>query len=537
MATISGEWKLNDTLTFPSGAFSQDVNFMSSGFLCAKMRYGIESVGSSNYAFDFVTPQNGYVRVYYDKNDSYSSPAYQYVSFAGGEQEVSDTFYAWFTTNATRVTTSYGYALYNGVRLPKLPNGLLTQYPYVFIGLVQSKGSYQILASKTPMYFADNKITRPNNDTEPFLHCNADALIWRVGTSGNYHWDVDADRIIIWSNHDIPNGSATATDIYFKGTEPVPIEEEPDTAKTLITYNGNEIATLEAGQTAIFPEGKKATDEVTITFGANGSITYKGVTTEVEKGKTARLLFKGKKFGSDVVIALEEAEEEEANYLTFSSPSSFTLAVNNAKKNWNGTIEYSTDTSTWNVWDGETTLSADGGKLYLRGTGNTRLSYGTSSGRWALSGSNIACEGNIENLLDYVTVAKGEHPPMHEYCYQYLFYGAVSLISAPVLPATTLSRCCYYYMFGGCTNLQSLPALPATKLADECYCGMFYNCEKIKISTAQTEEYKTAYRIPVSGTATTATDCFNTMFAKTGGTFTDTPSINTTYYTSNEVVY
>lgn len=85
--------------------------------------------------------------------------------------------------------------------------------------------------------------------------------------------------------------------------------QEGNTPKTTITYNESEIASLEAGQTAIFPEGKKATDDVSITFGANGSITYKGVTTEVEKGKTARLLFKGKKLATDVVIALEKNEE------------------------------------------------------------------------------------------------------------------------------------------------------------------------------------------------------------------------------------
>ena len=45
-------------------------------------------------------------------------------------------------------------------------------------------------------------------------------------------------------------------------------------------------------------------------------------------------------------------------YLTFSSPSSFTLSVKGATKGWNGTLEYSTDTSTWSAWDGTTTLSS-----------------------------------------------------------------------------------------------------------------------------------------------------------------------------------
>lgn len=62
---------------------------------------------------------------------------------------------------------------------------------------------------------------------------------------------------------------------------------------------------------------------------------------------------------------------------------------------------------------------------------------------------------------------------------------------------------------------------------------MFQSCTKIKLSSTQTEEYTVEYRIPSSGTATTGTNSLNNMFAYTGGTFTGTPSINTTYYLSN----
>ena len=93
-------------------------------------------------------------------------------------------------------------------------------------------------------------------------------------------------------------------------------------------------------------------------------------------------------------------------------------------------------------------------------------------------------------------------------------------------------------MFVGCTSLTSAPELPATMLADGCYYRMFAGCTKIKLSTTKTGEYQTAYRIPTSGTGTTATNAFYDMFADTGGTFKGTPSINTTYYlsTSNTVV-
>ena len=103
-------------------------------------------------------------------------------------------------------------------------------------------------------------------------------------------------------------------------------------------------------------------------------------------------------------------------YLTFKSPSSFTLKVNNTTKNWDGTLEYSTNASTWTAWDGTTTLSSStsgsSNFLYLRGTGNTRITGSSSNYKWVLNGNNIKCSGNIENLLDYATVTSGNHPTM-----------------------------------------------------------------------------------------------------------------------------
>ena len=328
-------------------------------------------------------------------------------------------------------------------------------------------------------------------------------------------------------------------------------------------------------------------------------------------------------------------------YLTFSSPSSFTLKVNDTTKHWDGTLEYSTDTSNWSTWDGATTLSsATSGSdnvLYLRGTGNTVITGDNNSYKWVLTGSDIACTGNIENLLDYATVESGNHPTMANYCYRYMFrdctsltrapalsattlstycysnmfqgctgltqapalpattladdcyndmfYGCTGLTQAPALPATTLKKYCYQSMFRACTSLTQAPALPATTLADYCYNDMFYSCtsltqapalpattlknycyqgmfydctsltqvpalsatklknycyrymfqgcSKIKLSSTQTDEYTQEYRIPSSGTGTTATNALTYMFISTGGTFTGTPAINTTYYLSN----
>ena len=117
-------------------------------------------------------------------------------------------------------------------------------------------------------------------------------------------------------------------------------------------------------------------------------------------------------------------------------------------------------------------------------------------------------------------------------CYRSMFEACTALTHAPDLPATTLADNCYNGMFSGCTALAKIPALPATTLANYCYAFMFLDCTGIRLSSTKTGEYTQEYRIPSSGSGTTATDALTDIFAATGGTFTGTPEINTTYYLS-----
>ena len=165
-------------------------------------------------------------------------------------------------------------------------------------------------------------------------------------------------------------------------------------------------------------------------------------------------------------------------YLSFIGNEDFTLKTNNTTKNWDGTLEYSTDAITWNTWNG-TEISSVGSKLYLRGTGNTKITGNSNNYRFIFTGTNalkIACKGNIENLLDYETVSSGGRPTMAESCYYGMFNSCTSLTTAPALPATTLATSCYNSMFRGCTSLTTAPELPATTLGLECYRNMFYKC-------------------------------------------------------------
>ena len=118
-------------------------------------------------------------------------------------------------------------------------------------------------------------------------------------------------------------------------------------------------------------------------------------------------------------------------------------------------------------------------------------------------------------------------------CYEGMFDYCTGLTTAPELPATTLAEYCYYYMFCDCTGLTTAPALPATTLAKSCYERMFQGCTGIKLSTTQADEYNYVYRIPSSGTGEKADEALSNMFKNTGGAFTGTPNINTTYYTND----
>ena len=241
-------------------------------------------------------------------------------------------------------------------------------------------------------------------------------------------------------------------------------------------------------------------------------------------------------------------------YLTFRSASSFSLRTGNTLKNWDGTIEYSTDAENWTVWSGTTTLTASqsGGEyfLYLRGTNNTKITGSSSSNyKWVFpTGNNIYCEGDIETLRGY----DENLPGMASQCYRYMFYGCSALASAPILsataltercydsmfkdctgltappelPATTLALYCYYGMFSGCTSLKSLPELPATTLVNYCYWDMFNGCSSLEVNLSGAG---VPWSLP-SGINTSGLSLWNyDMLKGTGGDFTGNPTVGTIY--------
>ena len=134
--------------------------------------------------------------------------------------------------------------------------------------------------------------------------------------------------------------------------------------------------------------------------------------------------------------------------LEFRSPSSFTIQVSNTTKNWDGTIQYSADKSTWNIWDGTTTLTSVASnnmyRLYIRGSGNTIVGGNANTYRWIITGTDVTITGDIRTLLDFQDPV---NTTMANYCFSYLFYQNNSIITCPDFPAMTLSDYCYQYCF------------------------------------------------------------------------------------------
>lgn len=207
------------------------------------------------------------------------------------------------------------------------------------------------------------------------------------------------------------------------------------------------------------------------------------------------------------------------------------------------TVQYSKNGGPWTTMDSATTISvAEGDKIQFKGYNSGYFYYDGDEGAYIGNNliSTVDCNvyGNIMSLTngnnfenadtvdehtfyslfyDYseetsfrVVNAKNLKLPattLADFCYENMFYGCTSLITAPELPATTLAQSCYSQMFYGCTSLTIAPALPAITLANSCYNNMFSGCTslnyiKAMFTTTPSSDYTAGW---VDGVAATGT--------------------------------
>lgn len=258
-------------------------------------------------------------------------------------------------------------------------------------------------------------------------------------------------------------------------------------------------------------------------------------------------------------------------YLMFCADGAFTLHTWDNAQHWDGTIQYSTDKTTWSSWNGSSISCSSDNKLYLRGVNNTHVCTDTSNSAFRMDGSTynvMECTGNIEMLLDYETAIAGNHPTTADYAFNCMFYGASRLISAPDIECPTLlNNACYSMfeectslqvppkilstkanlqtfrrMFFGCTSLHTLPKIYVTEYSSlsgkvNMFTVMFNGCTNIKVYNTTDVSHPYEWSIPVSGTTNvTNTANYDSILSGTGGDLISTFYPNRIYYTDHQPV-
>lgn len=123
-------------------------------------------------------------------------------------------------------------------------------------------------------------------------------------------------------------------------------------------------------------------------------------------------------------------------------------------------------------------FSQSGDIVYFKGT-NARLSFVDTSKytTFVIDGAKAYAGGTVQSLVDGV----GESETAIQMS---RLFASANIISAPDLPATTLSRSCYEGIFDGCQYLVQGTYLPATRAAENCYKNMYKSCSALTYANA-----------------------------------------------------
>jgi hypothetical protein len=121
---------------------------------------------------------------------------------------------------------NHSYYLYNGVPLPAIPADALTKYPCAAMRKNLTTGHYDLILSPSVLYWENGGLSLPSDTCKWYrveIASIASATEWSFYTDYNSVIGITTPRPLVWSNHDIRLGSATAEEIYFSATAPVPI--------------------------------------------------------------------------------------------------------------------------------------------------------------------------------------------------------------------------------------------------------------------------------------------------------------------------
>ena len=171
-------------------------------------------------------------------------------------------------------------------------------------------------------------------------------------------------------------------------------------------------------------------------------------------------------------------------------------------------VSYSFDKINWVTWDYSNITLNEDQTVWMKGNNpngfNTSMNFDYRK-RFSMTGT-IEANGSVQSLL-YEDNYKNNYIIPNNSCFNALFYNCRGLITAPELPATSITPYCYTDMFSNCRSLTTAPQLPAMTLAVSCYYRMFDTCKSLT-------------QIPQLQATTLAQGCYANMF-------TDCTSITT----------
>lgn len=246
---------------------------------------------------------------------------------------------------------------------------------------------------------------------------------------------------------------------------------------------------------------------------AGGKVLIGGTAYDITKGKTmiggtAYDITAGKTLVGGTAYDIKfNASSDDNPFLTFQSSSDFTIqTTTGTSSEWDGLIEYSTDTLTWNLWTGSS-ISSVNHVLYLRGEENSHLSHADdATGRWVVSGNNISIYGNVETVFDYDEVSRGNHPMTAGGALGYWFWvddGIVPIIRAPSFFVTSLPNASLVGAFAKCNlineiDLRTVETIQTASLYSFSSAHTYFSTNLISIAD-------NAFVEPTAGTVSTFT--------------------------------
>lgn len=126
--------------------------------------------------------------------------------------------------NTGEVIHDYGIKkkYYSGALLPEIPEEIFAEYPYCAVVRQIETNNYMLAASKAAYKcLGDNeyKVVSTSDASQPTVYMLSNVTWNLFGPAGTSLFYTNMFEIV-WTNTDIPNGSATATEIYKKASDP-----------------------------------------------------------------------------------------------------------------------------------------------------------------------------------------------------------------------------------------------------------------------------------------------------------------------------